>query len=133
MKATQIDTSNTAEHVENKVHFFVSGAHGQRSDSTQLMDLFECTGVCRFACFSCEHAAHSINSDDALDFMLQVMDTTSQHFMQKSEQWSCTIDNSDVSPQIIHSTDADVLNLFSGACQAMKNSASTAQADILCV
>ncbi|KAJ7713653.1 hypothetical protein B0H14DRAFT_3635976 [Mycena olivaceomarginata] len=81
MKTAQIDTSNMVERIGN-----------------ELMDLFERTGVRAFACFSCRHAddpsrAHSVDSDDALDFMLQGMDVTSQHFMRKFEQWSCNIDN----------------------------------------
>ncbi|KAJ7354314.1 hypothetical protein DFH08DRAFT_955708 [Mycena albidolilacea] len=100
MKTAQIDASNTAERIGNK-----------------LIDLFECTGVCVFACFSCEHAdnpshAHSVDSDDTLNFMLQGMDITSQHFMRKFKQY------------------ADVLDLLSGSRQAVKNGASTARADV---
>jgi hypothetical protein len=78
------------------------------------MDLFERTGVRAFACFSRGHAddpsrAHSIDSDDTLDFMLQGMDITSQHFMRKFKQWSCNIDNSEVPLGMMCSTDANVL------------------------
>ncbi|KAJ7315493.1 hypothetical protein DFH08DRAFT_971857 [Mycena albidolilacea] len=98
MKAAQIDASNTAERIGN-----------------ELMDLFERTGVRGFVCFSHGHAddpsrAHSVDSDDALDFMLQGMDMTSQHFMRKFEQWLCNIDN--------------------GARQAMKNNTTAARADV---
>ncbi|KAJ7900990.1 hypothetical protein B0H14DRAFT_3738648 [Mycena olivaceomarginata] len=98
MKTAQIDASNTAERIGN-----------------ELMDLFERTGVRAFACFSRGHAddpsrAHSVDSDDTLDFMLQGMDVTSQHFMRKFEQWSCNIDN--------------------GARQATKNNATAARADV---
>jgi hypothetical protein len=78
------------------------------------MDLFERTGVRVFVCFSCGHAddplcAHSVDSDDALDFMLKGMDITSQHFMRKFEQWSCNIDNGEVPLGMMCSTDANVL------------------------
>jgi hypothetical protein len=136
MKTAQIDASNTAERIGNEVHFFCpSGAHGRRSDEPQLMDLFEHTGVRAFACFSRGHAddpsrAHSVDSDDAMDFMLQGMEVTSQHFMRKFEQWSCNIDNGEVSPGMICHADADVLNLLSGSRQAVKNGASAARADV---
>ncbi|KAJ7838324.1 hypothetical protein B0H14DRAFT_3700287 [Mycena olivaceomarginata] len=101
MKTTQINASNTAECIGN-----------------ELVDLFEHTGVRVFACFSRRHAddpshAHSVDSDNTLDFMLQGMDVTSQHFMRN--------------------TDADAFNVFSGARQAMKNNATAARADVSCL